>query len=285
MRPQADEIARQNDRCDLCGNKVLRKNLVRTNVRYERPAGSNYFLYSRYDSTDWDLTNLVATGSYDCFGPQDHNNRVRIGDGAAYGSYEDTTEIGGAPSFEITSPGKVFTKAGFDASTWTSLVVGGYFGIYHDNRVGSAYDDDVENIAVTVAIGVGATSGATTQTLRTVTNVRSGQHIWAKLDISDLDSSISSDDVYFWATITLDSTPTGTYKVWFDWLQVEKNATRPGAYISTSGAAIDYATPKKLMTVIKVCPKHRERLTLESEQWGRPRRETELPVPSDIQEV
>lgn len=278
-------IHRQLDRCDICGRKVHKKDLVRTNVRYNRPEGSNYFTYSRYDSTLWGLTNLTATGNYDCFGPNDHGNRVRVGEGASYGSYETTTEVGGAPSFTITSPGKVYTKTGFDASAWTSLVVGGYFGIFHDNRVGAAYDAAKENIAATVAIGVGATSGATTQTLRTVSNVRSGHHVWATVNVSDLNPAITNSSVYFWATITLDSTPTGTYKVWFDWLQCEKDATRPGAYISTAGSALDYSTEQKLMTVVKVCPEHRERLLLESEQFGRPRKEVEHPIPSDIQEV
>ena len=278
-------IHRQLDRCDLCGRKIHRKDLVRTNVRYNRPEGSNYFTYSRYDSTLWDLTNLTATGSYDAFGPQDHGNRVRVGEGAAYGSYEDTTEIGGSPTFTITSPGKLFTKTGFDASAWTSLVVGGHFGIYHDNRDGTGSDDDVENIPITVAIGVGATTGVTTQTLRTVSGIKSGMQVWAKLNLADLNAAISSADVFFWATITLDSTPVGNYKVWFDWMQCQKDLTRPGAYISTAGAALDYTSEQKLMTVIKVCPEHRDRLLLESEQWGRPRKEVEDPVPSDMQEV
>ena len=94
MRPSSDNIARQLDRCDLCGKKVLKKDLVITNFRYNRPAGSNYFIHSRYHTDLWSLTNLTATGSYDGLGPQDHGNRVRVGDGAAWGSYETTTEIG-----------------------------------------------------------------------------------------------------------------------------------------------------------------------------------------------
>ena len=225
---------------------------------------------------------------YDAFGPQDLGNRVSVGNSATYGNYETTTEVGGAPTFVVTSSassGEVYTETGFDASSWTSFVVGGYFGIYHDNRVGSDWDDDVENIPISVSIGVGATSGATTQTLRTVSGIRSGRHIWAKCNVSDLDTSIDSSSVYFWATITLDSTSVGDYKVWFDWFQCEKNASRPGAYISTSGSALDYSTEQKLMTVVKVCPDHRELLTLESERWGKPRWEVEDPIPSDIQEV
>ena len=268
-------IHRQLDRCDVCGKKIHKKDLVRTNFRYNRPAGSNYFTYSRYDSTLWDLTNLTASGNYDGLGPEGLNNRVRVGDGAAYGSYETTTEIGGAPTFTLTSPGKLATSSGVDCSDWTRLCFGLYVGAYHCNT---------DKLSMTVAIGVGASAGTTTTTLRTDT-IKQDKHIWASVDIDDLDSAIDSSDVYFWATITLDDTPDDDFYVWVDWMQLEKDLSRPGAYLSTSGSAVDYTTEQELLTVVKVCPDHRERLQWKSEQWGRPRREVELPIDVDVQEV
>jgi len=86
-------------------------------------------------------------------------------------------------------------------------------------------------------------------------------------------------------TITLAEAATTTFNVFFDWMVLEKDLSKPMVYLSTSGAALDYSTEQKLMTAIKVCPEHRERLTLESYQFGksRLRREVELPVPIDIQ--
>jgi hypothetical protein len=283
-------IHRQLDRCDLCGKKIHKKDLVYTNVRYNRPQGMNYFTYSRYNSALWSMTNLTATGSYDGFGPNDHGNRVKVGHGAAYGSYETTTEQGGAPTFTFdetseSGEGKVYTSSAVDCSTWTSLVFGLYIGPYHDNRVGSDYDSAVETSTMTVAIGVGASSGVKTQTLRTVTGVKSGRHVWAKLNLADLNAAITDSTVYFWVSITFSPTPTGDFKIWFDWMQLEKNASVPGAYIETIGSALDYTTEAKLMTVLKVCPDHREQLLSEREQFGRPRQEVELPIDSDIQEV
>jgi hypothetical protein len=164
-------------------------------------------------------------------------------------------------------------------------VFGLYIGPYHDNRVASAYDSDVENSTMTVAIGVGASAGVKTQTLRTVTGVKSGRHVWAKLNLADLNAGITSSTVYFWVSITFSPTPTGDFKIWFDWMQLEKNASVPGAYISTAGSALDYTTEAKLMTVLKVCPDHREQLLSEREQFGRPRQEVELPIDMDMQEV
>jgi hypothetical protein len=284
-------IHRQLDRCDLCGKKIHRKDLVYTNVRYNRPQGNNYFTYSRYNSSLWSIASLVATGNYDGFGPNDHGNRVKVGHGAAYGSYETTTEHGGAPTFalsgitNISHSSRLYTSSAIDCSTWDSLVFGLYVGPYHDNRSGSSYDSDVFTSDMAVAIGVGESSGSLTQTLRTVYDVRSGRHVWAKLDMEDLDSAITSSSVYFCVSVKMDPIPTSTFKIWFDWMQLEKDATVPGAYIETSGSALDYTTEKKLMTVIKVCPDHREQLLSEREQFGRPRQEVELPIDSDIQEV
>ena len=40
-----DAIARQLDRCDICGRKVHKKDLVRTNIDTLAVGGSNYLIH------------------------------------------------------------------------------------------------------------------------------------------------------------------------------------------------------------------------------------------------
>jgi hypothetical protein len=67
-------------------------------------------------------------------------------------------------------------------------------------------------------------------------------------------------------------------------MQLEKNASRPGAFISTGGATVDYTTERKMMTSVKVCNRCKEQLTTESAR-GRPRQEAEQPIYDEFQEV
>ena len=48
-RPEAKAL--QLDRCEVCGNKTHRSNLVRTQVEFLRVKSENYFTYSYYDGS------------------------------------------------------------------------------------------------------------------------------------------------------------------------------------------------------------------------------------------
>lgn len=254
-------IARQLDRCGVCGKKTHKKDLVRTQVRYKRPEGENHFSYSYYDGSFW-TTNATSSGNISS-GPEGDKERASV-------SLDNTvTSVFGSATF--TGNNKLFrSTTGVDVSDWTSLIFSA--------EVGPHFDTQAE---MTIALGYCDTDGNNQTTLKTWT-AKSGRQVWATVNISSI-AGVSTSAVCFFINITgLDATD----KYYIDWLQLEKNRSTVGPYFRTSGTA--YSTrvyEAKLMTAPKVCQSCRETLLKESEQYGRPRTEVELPVPMDAQEV
>lgn len=268
-------IHRQLDRCDVCGTKIHKMDLVRTQVRYNRPEGNNYFTYSYYDGTFWTNDGTVTKQSNDWgLGPDSEDARVRIGSESGFTDTITTTEIGGAATFLLdSSPAIIYTGSSTDISAYTSFVFGVYVGQYHAN------DDQAE---MTVEIGNCNSDASSTYSLKSET-IRAGKHIWVRANIADLDANVDTSAAYFYIKVTASSDE--DYYFWVDWMQLEKDASRPGAFINTSGSALAYTTDQKLLTTAKVCPDCKEYLLRESEQYGRPRQEVEPPVQEEAQEV
>ena len=268
-------IHRQLDRCGVCGTKIHKMDLVRTQVRYNRPEGNNYFLYSYYDGSFWDNDGTVTLQSSPWgLGPDSEDARLRIGNESGFSDTITTTEIGGSKTFLLdSSPAIIYTASSTDISGFTSFVFGVYVGQYHAN------DDQAE---MTVEIGNCNSDASTTYSLKSET-IRAGKHIWVAANVADLDSNVDSSATYWYVKVTASSDE--DFYFWVDWMQLERNASKPGHFISTSGAAEAYATEQKLLTTAKVCPDCKEYLLLESEQYGRPRQEVEPPVQEETQEV
>ncbi len=261
-------IHRQLDRCDVCGKKIHRKDLVRTQARYNRPQGNNYFLYSSYDGSFWvnDGNSTLQTQAMG-LGPDSEDARVKIA------SDNTTTQIRGSKTFLLdTSPSITYTASSTDISSFTSFVFGVYVGQYHANA---------DPAVLTVEIGNCDATIENLYALREVTT-RSGRHVWASANIADLNLGVTPATAYFYVRVS--ATSSEDFYYWIDWMQLEKNASRPGAFISTSGSALDYTTDKKMMTSVKVCNRCKEQLTTESER-GRPRQEAEPPIYDEFQEV
>ena len=270
-----EAIHRQLDRCDICGKKIHRKDLVRTQARYNRPQGNNYFTYSYYDGTFWVNTwadyitdhctlQTQAMG----LGPDSEDARVKIA------SDNTTTEIRGSKTFLLDiSPAVIHTTTATDISAYTSFVFGVYVGQYHAN---------VDPAVLTVDIGNCNSGFDTLYSLREVTT-RSGRHVWISVNIADLDSDVDTSATYWYVKVS--ATSSEDFYFWIDWMQLEKDATRPGAFISTNGAAIDYTTDSKRLTTVKVCNRCKEQLTRESQKRGRPRVEVEQDIDNEFQEV
>ena len=263
------------DFCEVCGRKIHRKNLVRTQVRYNRPEGSNYFTYSSYDGTFWTNDGTVTQQSTDMgLGPDSNYARCRVEDNETGLAALTLTEINGTKTFLLdSSPAIFYTASSTDISSFTKFVFGVHVGQYHANA------DQAE---ITVEIGNCNSDATVTYALREAT-IRSGYHMWTAVNVADLDSNVDTSAAYFYVKIT--ATSSEDFYFWIDWFQLEKDADRPGAFISTSGSTLDYTTEQKLLTTAKVCPSCREYLLLESEQYGRPRREIEPPVQEESQEV
>lgn len=261
-------IHRQLDRCDVCGRKIHRKDLVRTQARYNRPQGNNYFTYSYYDGTFWTNDgNCTLQSQAMGLGPDAEDARVKIA------SDNTTTEIRGSKTFLLdTSPSTIYTASTVDISGFTSFVFGVYVGQYHAN------DDPA---VMTIEIGNMSGVGSLYELKETTT--RSGKHVWVTANVADLDSNVVPAAAYFYVRVS--ATSTEDFYFWVDWMQLEKDATRPGPFISTNGSTNDYTVEKKVMTSAKVCNRCKEDLTRESQKYGRPRVEVEPPIDDEFQEV
>lgn len=259
------------DRCDVCGKKLHKKDLVRTQVRYNRPSGNNYFSYSHYDGTFWQIAANCTAHTEDMgLGPDAEDCRAKIDES------NTVTEIRGAKTFLLSPAGEaaiIYTGSSTDISSFTRFVFGVYVGQYHANA---------DQAALTVAIGNCDAAASVLYELKSKT-IRTGQHIWVAADIADLDSNVDTSATYWYVSFTASSDE--DYYFWVDWMQLEKDATRPGAFISTAGAAVDHTSETKIMTSAKVCSRCREKLTLEGEKYGRHRREVEPPIEDDFQEA
>lgn len=261
-------IHRQLDRCDVCGKKIHRKDLVRTQVRYNRPEGNNYFPYSYYDGTFWVTDGRCSLHTENMgWGPDSEDFRAKIG------SDNTVTEIKGAKTFLLVSSPSVIYSGGVDISSFTSFVFGIYVGQYHANA---------DPAILTVTIGNCDAWGESQYPLRSVTTL-SGRHIWVYAKIADLDPNVTPATAYFYAKVA--ATSSEDFYFWIDWMQLEKNAIRPGSFINTNGEALSYTTEAKRLTTAKVCNRCKEQLTRESQKRGRPRVETEIDIEMENQEV
>jgi len=253
-------IARQLDRCDVCGKKIHKRDLVLTNVDFLAVGGSNYFTYSSYNSSLWTI-DTSSDGGVISIGPYADRARISVSDG------NTLTEVQGSKT--LTGSGTVRTSSLVDVSSWDSMVFALDVGAYQQNT-------DVE---VAVAIGTCDSDGSNKVQAATFTANPSAR-AWAYI----LPTSITdSSAAYFYVTGTVSTGDSW----WIDRMQLIKNATglTGNAFIPTAGSTVDRVdTPS--MTVRKVCPLHRERLLSRTERYGKnAEQRTDEPVAVDIQEV
>jgi len=253
-------IARQLDRCDVCGKKTHKKNLVRTNMDFLAGEANNYLLYSSYNASGWTAVTASDQGT-PSIGPYADVARVVVSD--------DNTATESFGSQTWGGSGTLRSTDAIDASTWTSLVFAVDLGPYHRET----------SPETTFTLGLCDSDGSNKELQKTV--VTSGSlRAWFTINIADLPVSKTSSALYFYVS----ATAVGK-NWWVDRMQVEKNATRPGTFVPTSGTAVDRVdTP--MMTVRKVCANCREPLFKKSERYGRvAEQRTDAPVSVDIQEV
>jgi hypothetical protein len=251
-----EAIGRQLDRCDVCGKKTHKVDLVRTQVEFLAAAGSNYFTYSSYDTNGWTLVTGTSAGTISS-GPYADRMRIVVSDGnTSTESFGTQTWTVGA-GFSVYSGNVQIKSAAVDISSWTSFVVAYDFGFY----------DRETNVAnLTPACLIYNTDGATGGTsVNTRLRWSMGGRYWGTMSVSDVDSALDTSAAVFHLTVR---THTGGEKVWIDRMQLIKNATRPGTFVPTSGSTVD-RTDTASVTMRKVCPSCRERVLSKTNRYGR----------------
>ena len=255
-----EAIGRQLDRCDVCGVKIHKQDLVRTNMSFLGVAGSNYLLYSAYNATGWTVDTATDAGAISV-GPYADRARVRISDD------NTRTEVDGTQTW--LGSGVLRSITGIDASAWDSLVFAADIGPYFRET----------SPETTFTLGLCDSDGTNKELLATYTTAGSIR-AWYALDIADVPAGKDDSDLYFYISVTAVGK-----NWWADRLQVSKDIPRVGAFIPTSGSSVDRVdTP--LMTVRKVCSNCREPLLSKTEQYSKiAEQRTEEPISLDIQEI
>ncbi len=257
-----EAIAWQLDRCDVCSKKVHRRDLVRTQVEFLAPAGSNYLTYSSYNTSGWTTDGSITDRSTISVGPYADRARVRVADD------NTLTEILGSQTW--SGSGYFYSDTAIDGSAWTSLVFAADVGPYHRSTAPST----TFTLSLCNDGGGGAVSLASFTTM-------GDMRAWGTINIADLPEDKTSSTLYF----RIDAAPQTSQYWWVDRIQVAKDVTSLGTFIPTSGSSVD-RDDTTMMTVRKVCTSCREQILSKSERRGKIAEiRTDQPVAVDMQEI
>ena len=239
-------IGWQLDRCDVCGNKMHRRSLVRTQVEFLEEAAYNDFTQSSYDGTYWVVDTASDAGS-ESFGTRADWARTTLTDYTTVGYINgvQTWEGDGVFRSETLSP---------ETDATDIIVFSAHVGANERNT----------SPTMTVAMGVCDSDGSNTQVVRTWT-INTMTRVWFAEISSVLEAYAlgSSSQQYYYIQITND----GDW--WIDELQLEVNPTysKPGRFVRTSSTVIDQED-QSLLTSRKVCPSCLEPILSKSNKFG-----------------
>lgn len=204
---------RMLSRCDVCGRKTHRGDLVLQSQETREVAGNNYFTYSSYSSSGWACSATDAGATSYGTGCGLYMNTP----GLSHTTMEQPTLLGGVQTW--TGNGTYRATVAVNASTATNLCVSAYVGAKQDNSSPS----------MTVAMGFCNSSGTVLTTERTWT-ITGSTRVWFTTPVSSITAATTSA-LYVYFTVT----NAGSW--WINEAQFELDATRPGEFVETTGAA------------------------------------------------
>lgn len=260
-------LGRQLDRCQVCGAKTHRHNLLQTQVAYLQHAGSNRIIQSSWDNSHWADNDSADLGEISV-GVYADNQRLSLGTDNSF------TEIKGAHT--ISSTKMLYTTAAMeDPSSWTNVCFSFEGGPYHRSTTPeTVFSFGIYNIGNTSVVFEQASW--TTKTQRRMYWVKTPAELEAST--SDLPGSVDLSTLGFYIIGTGSSW-------WADCFQCEDN-TAPGNFIATSGSAVTESVDVARQSVRKVCERCMERMWKTSDQYGRPDESPiDLPVVPWIQDI
>ena len=229
----------QLDRCDVCGKKVHKRDLVLTQVDFMSPSGNNYIQQSSYAS-GWFCT--ATDAGRISSGPYADRMRIVISDD------NTRTESFGTQTWDGAG---TFYGLGTIATGWTSFVFAADVGPY----------DRETSPEMTFTLGIIDSDGNNPVVYRTVTTAGSTR-AWFTLDIADIPAGKTAAALYPYIATT------STNKWWVDRIQIEKDVSKMGTFIPTSGSHVDQVGARS-MTMQKVCSHCYEPLLSRTEQFNR----------------
>ena len=247
---------RQLDFCDVCGDHTHKVDLVRTQMRYLRPAGQNRFPWDKYHATYWACD--ASDKSTISIGPW--VSRCRVNDD------NTVTEIDGYQTWDGDGTFRLIDS--IDISGWTNLTMSASVGPYHAS----------EDPELTVVMGCCNSDASVKYSQRTWT-IKNDQRCWFTATVADLvTDGVTSSAAYFYIDVTND-------EYWYvSNLQLEADVSSPGTFVPNETGASSVVTEQTELSVVKTCKKHREKLVRDSKLIGTPRTDDEGPIRVVIQE-
>ena len=244
-------LALQLDRCDVCGDKMHRKDLVRTQVEFLDKKAENYLGMSSYDGTYW-VCDGVDEGSVS-YGTRADNARLTLSDANVLSYINGVQTWSGTGTMRSTS-------ATVNLSANGSITFSAHVGPHEQNTSPS----------MTVELGIANSDGTSTQLIKTWT-INTMTRVW----FTELKSVLTAyalgpggDAWYFYVKVT------NAGKWWIDELQMESNTDSgtPEVFVASTGAGRTYVSntaDRSLLTQRKVCASCSERILSKSERFGR----------------
>lgn len=247
-RNKPPALALQLDRCDVCGDKYHRSNLVRTQVEFLDKKAENYSWQSSYEGTTWVVDDASDEGEVS-YGNRCDNARLTLGDDNVLGYLNAVQTWSGNGTMRNAVLGSNFT----DSAT---LVFSAQVGPHEQNASPS----------MTVVLGITNSDGSVKQAIRTWT-INTMTRVWFAENAKTLaDYGLgTSNQQYYYIQVT------NAGKWWIDEMQLEANPTDniPEVFVRTHGSRVRTTSDQTLMTQRKVCPNCVERILSKSERFGR----------------
>jgi len=258
----------QLDRCDVCGNKVHRGELVRTQVEFLDMEAENAFTYSSYNTNLWTMSGAsdVTSTTVATYGNRCDNVRLTLDDD------NNLTYLNSPKVWQGNGTMYMNTDSGYINEN-QDLVISAQVGPHEQNT----------SPEMTVVIGVCDDDASNKSALETYT-INGTTRVWAYSTVLDLVAtglqrdtlSLGGNTYYSWR-FYFQITNAGNW--WIDEMQYEagtsvtsgSGSTGPGNFVRTAGTKVTAANhpQQSLMTQRKVCPNCAEMILSKSERYGR----------------
>jgi hypothetical protein len=235
--------------------------------------GANQLLYSRFNDPYWTCTStlagMVAVGVEDTrvkYEPYDYGyvpqgDQYLVRPGSTSG--ESHSIVNAAPAW--IGPGTFRTTNAIQVGSWESVMFAIWVGFEQT-------DIHAHGVA---EVGVCDGGGTYPQAIATF-DVVGSRFVWGTIPVSKLDPALGG-----LVSPYVTYTPETNYCWWFtDDAQLE-DATMPGIYYQTNGAAIVTTGDRWIRTVASTCPRCREKLFDLGKLRGKPRQETDRMIPHE----
>jgi hypothetical protein len=246
----------QLDRCDVCGDKYHRKDLVRTQVEFLEQTHENYLSYSSYDSSYWTVDDAsdVTTTTLASYGVDCDATRLSLDDSNNLTYINGVKTWQGSGTYRMNTLSPSFSSSG-------NMTFSAHVGPYEQEQ----------NPELTIVLGITNSAGSVKQVIRTWGAINAMTRVWfteSKQTLEDYGLGGGSYNQYYYVGVT----PTvATAKWWIDKAQLEANTTNdePEIFRTTSGARSRVTADTGMVTSRKVCPTCRETVLSKSERFGR----------------